>query len=76
MRATEWDSAAALTMCDVNFTGAMRVLGEVVPDFVARGAGDITLVGSLAGYRGYPPPSAMAPAKRPSSVWPRPCVLI
>lgn len=54
MRATEWDSAAALTMCDVNFTGAMRVLGEVVPDFVARGAGDITLVGSLAGYRGLP----------------------
>lgn len=54
MRTTEWDSAAALTMCEVNFTGAMRVLGEVVPQMVARRSGDITLVGSLAGYRGLP----------------------
>ena len=54
MRATEWDSETALAMCDVNFTGAMRVLGVVVPGFVAKGQGDITLVGSLAGYRGLP----------------------
>lgn len=54
MRATNWDSAAALSMCDVNFSGAMRVLGEVVPGFVGRGSGDITLVGSLAAYRGLP----------------------
>lgn len=54
MPATKWDGDAALTVCDVNFTGAMRVLGEIVPRFVAAGAGDITLVGSLAGYRGLP----------------------
>lgn len=54
MRATEWDSNTALRMTDVNFTGALRVLGEVVPGFVEKGRGDITLVGSLAGYRGLP----------------------
>ncbi|MDQ2091330.1 SDR family NAD(P)-dependent oxidoreductase [Marimonas arenosa] len=54
MRATAWDGDAALAMCDVNFIGAMRVLGEVVPQFVAAGRGDITLVGSLAGYHGLP----------------------
>lgn len=54
MRATEWDNTAALRMADVNFTGALRVLGEVVPRFVRAGQGDITLIGSLAGYRGLP----------------------
>ena len=54
MPATNWDSHAALQMADVNFMGAMRVLGEVTPKFVAQGHGDITLIGSLAGYRGLP----------------------
>lgn len=54
MRATEWDSDAALKMSDVNFTGALRVLGEVVPRFIKNGRGDVTLIGSLAGYRGLP----------------------
>ncbi|WP_172299384.1 SDR family oxidoreductase [Pseudoruegeria sp. HB172150] len=54
MPTDEWDSAKALTMCDVNFMGAMRVLGEVVPKFVERGSGEVTLVGSLAAYRGLP----------------------
>ena len=54
MRATEWDAKAALTMADVNFTGAMRLLGELVPRFMCIGHGDITLIGSLAGYRGLP----------------------
>lgn len=54
MRATAWDTEAALTMCDVNFLGAMRVLGQVVPEMISAGRGDITLIGSLAGYRGLP----------------------
>lgn len=54
MRTTDWDADAALTMCNVNFIGAMRVLGEIVPQFIKAGHGDITLIGSLAGYRGLP----------------------
>ncbi|OBY26921.1 SDR family NAD(P)-dependent oxidoreductase [Leisingera sp. JC1] len=54
MRTQNWDSGAVLKMSDVNFTGALRVLGEVVPGFVRQRRGDITLVGSLAGYRGLP----------------------
>ncbi len=54
MPATAWETEAALRMADVNFTGALRVLGEMVPRFMKQGAGDITLIGSLAGYRGLP----------------------
>ncbi|MCK8464658.1 SDR family NAD(P)-dependent oxidoreductase [Aliiroseovarius sp. S1339] len=54
MRATEWDSKSAMMMCNVNFIGAMHVMGEVVPALTKNGRGDITLIGSLAGYRGLP----------------------
>ena len=54
MPATEWDADAAKKMVEVNLMGAMHVLGQVVPNFVERKQGDITLIGSLAGYRGLP----------------------
>lgn len=54
MPASEWNSDSVLRMVDVNFTGALRVLGELVPGFVNNGAGDITLIGSLSAYRGLP----------------------
>lgn len=50
----DWDTEAALTISDVNYSGALRVLGETVPAFVREGRGDITLIGSLAGYHGLP----------------------
>jgi short-subunit dehydrogenase len=52
--AKAWDPAAVEAMCDVNFTGAARVLGEAVPALVAQGRGHIVLIGSLAAYRGLP----------------------
>lgn len=54
MPATEWNGDAVLKMVDVNFTGALRVLGETLPGFVKAGKGDITLIGSLSAYRGLP----------------------
>lgn len=52
--AKAWDAEQANTMADVNFTGAMRLMGVVVPRFVARGSGHIVLTGSLSGFRGLP----------------------
>jgi len=52
--ATGWDAAAVEAMCDVNFTGTARVLGEAVPALVRQGGGHIVIIGSLAGYRGLP----------------------
>jgi short-subunit dehydrogenase len=54
MKATEWDTGRVATMVDVNLTGAARVLGEVLPGMLARGAGHIVLTGSLSGFRGLP----------------------
>ena len=54
MRAQDWGRDSALKMMDVNVLGAMRVLPEVVKDFVARDSGHIVLIGSLAAYHGLP----------------------
>lgn len=52
--ATEWDARAIEAMCDANFIGAVRLLGQVLPGFVARDRGHVVLIGSLAGFRGLP----------------------
>lgn len=52
--AREWDAEQAVTMADVNFTGLVRVMGEIVPKFVERDAGHIVITSSLTGYRGLP----------------------
>ncbi|WP_299367307.1 SDR family NAD(P)-dependent oxidoreductase [uncultured Tateyamaria sp.] len=52
--ARDWNAEQAVAMADVNFTGFMRVLGQVVPQFVARDAGHIVVTSSLTGFRGLP----------------------
>ncbi|MEO9649429.1 MAG: SDR family NAD(P)-dependent oxidoreductase [Roseobacter sp.] len=52
--AQAWDAKQATAMADINFTGLVRVMGQVVPQFVARNAGHIVVTGSLSGFRGLP----------------------
>jgi len=52
--ADAWDAGKATAMADINFTGFMRVLGQVVPMMVARDAGHIVITSSLTGFRGLP----------------------
>ena len=52
--AQEWNAEQANAMADINFTGLVRVMGRVVPQFVTRDAGHIVITGSLSGFRGLP----------------------
>ncbi|SFM12578.1 SDR family NAD(P)-dependent oxidoreductase [Shimia aestuarii] len=54
MTAQAWDTEAVEQMVEVNFTGALRILGNVVPAMTRRGEGHVVLIGSLAGHRGLP----------------------
>ncbi|MEM9967540.1 MAG: SDR family NAD(P)-dependent oxidoreductase [Pseudomonadota bacterium] len=52
--AQDWDAEKATAMAEINFTGLMRVMGEIVPMMVARDAGHIVITSSLTGFRGLP----------------------
>lgn len=52
--AQDWNAEQATAMANVNFTGFIRVLGQVVPGMVARDAGHIVITSSLTGFRGLP----------------------
>ncbi len=54
MPAQEWQPEQVEAMADVNFTGAVRAVGAVLPEMVARDRGHIVLTGSLSGFRGLP----------------------
>lgn len=63
MRATGFDLADMLRHQDVNYVGALHVLDAVLPHFLARRSGHISLVSSVAGYRGLPKSLAYGPTK-------------
>lgn len=54
LRAQNWDAAAVKSMYEVNFLGAVHLLGHIVPQFTRENRGHIVLIGSLAGFRGLP----------------------
>ena len=54
MTSQEFDGEKAAAMLDINLTGAVRVLGHVVPRMIERRTGHIVLTGSLSGFRGLP----------------------
>lgn len=52
--AKHWNAEQANAMADINFTGLMRVMGQVVPDMVTRDQGHVVITSSLTGFRGLP----------------------
>ena len=63
MRADALDLDDMLRHVEVNYLGALHLLNAVLPAMLARGAGHISLVGSVAGYRGLPQSLAYGPTK-------------
>jgi len=52
--AQAWNADQATAMVDINFTGYVRVLGQVVPKLVAKDDGHVVITSSLTGFRGLP----------------------
>ena len=63
MRATDFDLSVMLRHQQVNYVGALNVLDAVLPHLLARKAGHISLISSVAGYRGLPKSLAYGPTK-------------
>ena len=53
-RATDFDLPDMLRHQEVNYNGLVRVLGEALPVMLQQGFGHISLVSSVAGWRGLP----------------------
>lgn len=63
MRATAFDLREMLHHQSVNYQGALHMLDAVLPVLVRQKAGHLSLVSSVAGYRGLPQALAYGPTK-------------
>jgi short-subunit dehydrogenase len=63
MRGFALDLEDAVRHMQVNYVGALNVLDAVIPQLLIQGSGHISLVGSVAGYRGLPNSLAYGPSK-------------
>ena len=62
-RGTDFDLKDMLRHQDVNYNGLLRVLNAALPLFLQQGFGHISLVSSVAGWRGLPNGLAYGPTK-------------
>lgn len=62
-RASAFDLAEMRRHLDINYLGALHVLDAVLPHLLARGRGHVSLMASVAGYRGLPHSLAYGPTK-------------
>ncbi|RZJ01857.1 MAG: SDR family NAD(P)-dependent oxidoreductase, partial [Haliea sp.] len=62
-RAAAFDLDDMLRHQQVNYVGALHVLDGVLPALLSRGTGHISLVSSVAGFRGLPNSLAYGPTK-------------
>lgn len=63
MRATQFDLDEALRHVQVNYVGALHLLDAVLPQMLRQRSGHLSLVASVAGYRGLPNSLAYGPTK-------------
>ncbi|WP_028312077.1 SDR family NAD(P)-dependent oxidoreductase [Derxia gummosa] len=63
LRATAFDLTEMERHLAVNYLGALHVLDAALPAMLAAGRGHVSLVGSVAGYRGLPQSLAYGPTK-------------
>ena len=63
MRASEFDLGQMLLHLQVNYVGALHMLEVVLPRLIKQHSGHISLVASVAGYRGLPQALAYGPTK-------------
>ena len=63
MGAANWSLAEMVKHQQVNYVGALHVLDAMLPCLMAQGHGHVSLVGSVAGYRGLPRGLAYGPTK-------------
>ncbi len=62
-RATAFDLADMLRHQQINYVGALHVLDAVLPTLLAQRSGHISLISSVAGFRGLPQGLAYGPTK-------------
>ncbi|RYY93700.1 MAG: SDR family NAD(P)-dependent oxidoreductase [Comamonadaceae bacterium] len=63
LRADAFDLDTMVSHQQINYVGALNVLAVVLPGLIARGAGHVSLMASVAGFRGLPQSLAYGPTK-------------